>query len=88
LLRALHMIAAPLFALHYETTVTLNAPPETAFAYLDDFRKLSLAGKAVWENLCSLVRRANGERRSCTLCLRQRLIDFWCTWNLSHRRNT
>ena len=29
------------FPLHYERAVTLNAPPETAFAYLDDFRKLS-----------------------------------------------
>ena len=27
--------------MHYETTVTLNAPPEIAFAYLDDFKKLS-----------------------------------------------
>lgn len=30
-----------LFPLHYESAVTLNARPETAFAYLDDFRKLS-----------------------------------------------
>ena len=35
------MIATPMFPLHYESTVTLNALPETAFAYLDDFRKLS-----------------------------------------------
>ena len=31
----------PVFPLHYENAVTLNASPETAFAYLDDFRKLS-----------------------------------------------
>jgi hypothetical protein len=30
-----------LLPLHYESTVTLNTSPETAFAYLDDFRKLS-----------------------------------------------
>jgi hypothetical protein len=35
------VIAASAFALHYETTVTLNAQPEAAFGYLDDFRKLS-----------------------------------------------
>jgi hypothetical protein len=33
--------AAPLFPLHYESAVTLNVPPENAFTYLDDFRKLS-----------------------------------------------
>ena len=31
----------PVFPLHYESAVTLNARPEAAFAYLDDFRKLS-----------------------------------------------
>jgi uncharacterized membrane protein len=36
------MAAVAPFALHYETSVTLNAPPETAFAYLDDFKKLSV----------------------------------------------
>lgn len=35
------MIATSKFPLHYESAVTLNASPETAFAYLDDFRKLS-----------------------------------------------
>ena len=35
------MTAVAPFALNYETSVTLNAPPETAFAYLDDFKKLS-----------------------------------------------
>lgn len=34
-------IAASTFPLHYEKTVRLNAPLEDAFAYLDDFRKLS-----------------------------------------------
>lgn len=29
------------FPLHYESVVTLNATPQAAFAYLDDFRKLS-----------------------------------------------
>ena len=36
-----HMIATSVFPLHYESAVTLNVPPEAAFAYLDDFRKLS-----------------------------------------------
>lgn len=31
----------PVFAFHYESAVMLNAGPETAFAYLDDFGKLS-----------------------------------------------
>lgn len=31
----------PVFPMHYENAVTLNASPEAAFAYLDDFRKLS-----------------------------------------------
>lgn len=31
----------PVFPLHHENAVTLNASPETAFPYLDDFRKLS-----------------------------------------------
>jgi len=35
------MVTTSTFPLHYESAVTLNAPPETAFAYLDDFRKLS-----------------------------------------------
>lgn len=35
------MSAAPNFPRHYESTVTLAAPPEVAFAYLDDFKKLS-----------------------------------------------
>jgi hypothetical protein len=35
------MTTALTFPLHYESAVTLNVPPETAFAYLDDFRKLS-----------------------------------------------
>ena len=29
------------FPFHHESAVKLNAPPEAAFAYLDDFRKLS-----------------------------------------------
>lgn len=32
---------AALYRLHHETTAKLNAPIEVAFAYLDDFRKLS-----------------------------------------------
>lgn len=36
-----HIVSASVFPLHYEITVTLNAAPESAFAYLDDFRKLS-----------------------------------------------
>ena len=35
------MSVASVFPLHYESAVTLNAPPETAFAFLDDFKKLS-----------------------------------------------
>ena len=35
------MSAASPFPLHHESTVTLDAPAETAFAYLDDFKKLS-----------------------------------------------
>ena len=35
------MTAASVFPLHFESAVTLNAPTETAFAYLDDFKKLS-----------------------------------------------
>lgn len=35
------MTSASVFPFHHETAVTLNAPPETAFAYLDDFKKLS-----------------------------------------------
>ena len=30
-----------MFALHHENTVTLNAPVDAAFSYLDDFKKLS-----------------------------------------------
>lgn len=30
-----------MYALHHETIVTLNAPMDIAFAYLDDFKKLS-----------------------------------------------
>ncbi len=35
------MSAAPNFPLHYESTVALAVPPEVAFRYLDDFKKLS-----------------------------------------------
>jgi uncharacterized membrane protein len=35
------MVAASAYPLHYESAVVLNAPPEAAFAYLDDFKKLS-----------------------------------------------
>lgn len=35
------MSNAPAFPLHYESTVALNTSLEKAFAYLDDFRKLS-----------------------------------------------
>lgn len=35
------MSAVPNFPRHYESTVTLAAPPEVAFRYLDDFKKLS-----------------------------------------------
>ena len=35
------MSVASVSPLHYESAVTLNAPPETAFAFLDDFKKLS-----------------------------------------------
>ena len=35
------MAATSTFPFHYERVVTLNASPEDAFAYLDDFRKLS-----------------------------------------------
>lgn len=40
-LRQRDVTATSEFPLHYESAVTLNASPETAFAYLDDFRKLS-----------------------------------------------
>jgi hypothetical protein len=35
------MSVASAFPLHYESAVMLSAPPETAFAFLDDFKKLS-----------------------------------------------
>ena len=35
------MSSVSAFALHHENAVTLNASPEDAFTYLDDFRKLS-----------------------------------------------
>src|SRR5512139_2334658 len=36
------MNAASEFPLHHESVVTLDTTPEAAFAYLDDFRKLSV----------------------------------------------
>jgi uncharacterized membrane protein len=35
------MNTTSVFPLHHEIAVTLNAPPEAAFDYLDDFKKLS-----------------------------------------------
>ena len=35
------MSVASAFPLHYESAVTLDTSPETAFAYLDDFKQLS-----------------------------------------------
>ena len=32
---------ASVFPFRYESAATLNTPPETAFAHLDDFKKLS-----------------------------------------------
>ena len=87
------MSTVSVFPLHYERAVTLDAPAQTVFAYLDDFKKLSahmeksspmMMGSRMTLTTDALEGRAvgskvrmNGRMLGATLSLEEEVTERW-----------